>query len=264
MNRRSLSLIIIISTEIYIIIMLGFNCNLNQKDTLVEFFNNKSLSLNIKKKNINKNLNNSGEAKVGNIKSEVNENLKSDNEGLNKVCKNEINSDTQMTSDNEISNVDENKLYHEDLQSNRSSEYYEMKHELIREKINEERINYYDNKNYENDGGDVEGYKRITISNKKDIPVFKVATYEIKNNLTMSDKRKLLKVATKLNIKDYTKIKDFLYADNQKEGILNAIYLLEERLDEEDYQNVREIADRFVDMDKVEKNKKNWEMDFEK
>ena len=83
--------------------------------------------------------------------------------------------------------------------------------------------------------------------------VFKVATSEIQDNLTASDKIKLLYVSLQLGKEDYKKVEEYLYAKDAEEGVLKALKLLQRDLSKKEYEKVRKIAGKFIDMDAAEK-----------
>jgi hypothetical protein len=83
--------------------------------------------------------------------------------------------------------------------------------------------------------------------------VFKVSTGQIKEDLTNFDKIKLLHVSMKLAKEDYEKVKEYLYAQNAEDGVLKALKLLQENLPKEEYEKVRKIASKFIDMDAAER-----------
>jgi hypothetical protein len=83
--------------------------------------------------------------------------------------------------------------------------------------------------------------------------VFKVDTGDIEENLTTSDKIKLLYISMKLDKTDYKKVEEYLYAEDAEDGVLKALKLLKEDLSEKEYEKVRKIAIRFIDMDAAER-----------
>jgi hypothetical protein len=83
--------------------------------------------------------------------------------------------------------------------------------------------------------------------------VFKVSTGEIKENLTNFDKMKLLHVSMKLGKEDYKQVKEYLYAQDAEEGVLKALKLLKVDLPKEEYEKIRKIAAKFIDMDAAER-----------
>lgn len=86
---------------------------------------------------------------------------------------------------------------------------------------------------------------------KRDIPVFKVSRAEINDSLTLSDKAKLLSIASKLSAVDYEKVRKYLESGTD-EDVKKAIKLLKERLSEKDYDRVKEVAKKVINMDVVE------------
>jgi hypothetical protein len=82
--------------------------------------------------------------------------------------------------------------------------------------------------------------------------VFKVSTGKIIENLSISDKVRLLYVSMQLGKENYKKVEAYLYADNAADGVLKALKLLREELAEEEYKKVRKIAGKFIDMDAAE------------
>ncbi|MGH4119203.1 hypothetical protein [Clostridium sp.] len=88
---------------------------------------------------------------------------------------------------------------------------------------------------------------------KNEQSVFKVSTGKIIENLTAADKIKLLYVSIKLGKEDYKKVKNYLYAQDAEDGVLKALKLLKENLSEKEYEKVRIIAGKFIDMELAEK-----------
>lgn len=104
--------------------------------------------------------------------------------------------------------------------------------------------------------GNSQGQDNKSVNNKDDssggeVPVFKVSKAKISESLTLSDKAKLLSVASKLSAVDYEKINKYL-GDSSDQNVKNAIKLLKERLSEKDYEKVKEVAKKFINMDVVE------------
>ena len=83
--------------------------------------------------------------------------------------------------------------------------------------------------------------------------VFKVSTGKILGSLTTSDKIKLFYVSMHLDKEEYKKVEKYLYAEDAEDGVLKALKLLREDLSEKEYEKVRKIAGRFINMDMAEK-----------
>ncbi|MGH4138512.1 hypothetical protein [Clostridium sp.] len=83
--------------------------------------------------------------------------------------------------------------------------------------------------------------------------VFKVSTGKIQENLTAGDKIKLLYVSFKLGKENYKKVEEYLYADDAEDGVIKALKLLKEDLSTKEYEKVRKIAGKFINMDAAER-----------
>ncbi|MBW9171829.1 hypothetical protein K2F43_11475 [Clostridium estertheticum] len=103
-------------------------------------------------------------------------------------------------------------------------------------------------KNEEEDS--LENYYKYIEKNEK--AVFKVSASKIEENLTTSDKIKLLYVSMKLDKEEYKKVKEYLYAKDVEGGVLKALKLLKKDLSEKEYDKVRKVAGRFIDMNLAE------------
>ena len=113
----------------------------------------------------------------------------------------------------------------------------------IKEMSNETRLTTENNS--------IESYYNYIKKNEQ--PVFKVSTGKIMESLTTSDKIKLLYVSMHLGKEEYNKVERYLYAEDAEAGVLKALKLLREDLSEKEYEKVRKIAGRFIDMDIAER-----------
>ena len=100
--------------------------------------------------------------------------------------------------------------------------------------------------------------KKVVNENEKvarmeTVSVFKISKDNIKSKLSLADKEKILNAATKLSPVDYAKIKKYIESEDSEEGIKMAMKLLKERLAEKDYNKVREVASKFLNMELIEK-----------
>lgn len=102
------------------------------------------------------------------------------------------------------------------------------------------------------DSGD-EANKSIENGDKTDAQVFKVSREEIKDKLTLSDKQKILSVARKLSPSDYEKINQYINNEDGNQGVIDAVKLLRDRLSDKDYEKIKEVAGKFLNMEVVEK-----------
>ncbi|MCB2297746.1 hypothetical protein [Clostridium tagluense] len=104
--------------------------------------------------------------------------------------------------------------------------------------------------------GKEDSQEELNYNTKKQAQsVFKVSTGKIQENLTTSDKVKLLYVSLQLGKENYKKVEEHLYAVDAEEGVLKALKLLKDDLSEKEYEKVRKIAGKFIDMDAAERLK---------
>ncbi|MBU3159321.1 hypothetical protein KPL37_06090 [Clostridium frigoris] len=107
-----------------------------------------------------------------------------------------------------------------------------------------------DIKKNDGDKNSLENYYNYIEKNEKS--VFKVSASKIKEKLTSSDKIKLLCISMKLNKEEYKKVQGYLYAKDAEDGVLKALKLLKKDLSEKEYDKVRKLAGRFIDMNLAE------------
>lgn len=96
--------------------------------------------------------------------------------------------------------------------------------------------------------------KKNTTDNKE---VFKMDTEIIVKNLTSKEIRDILKLSKSLNIKEFLQMKDYLFESNREKALLEAINLLQSALTEDEYEEAKRIADRFIYVDVAEEMAKN-------
>lgn len=129
---------------------------------------------------------------------------------------------------------------------------------VIKDEMKDEKSNNYTSVKSSNteitkndeDEDSLENYYNYIDKNEKS--VFRVSASKIKENLTTSDKIKLLYVSTKLDTEDYKKVQEYLYAKDAEDGVLKALKLLKKDLSAKEYDKVRKVAGRFIDMNLAE------------
>lgn len=184
---------------------------------------------------------------------------------------NDSNTSKQNTNMKQEANKDENKGKNEINQANSpavTDAYKSFKMNEISEKMQQDKKVFFEESDKAVEAkkvADKESSKKTssedTVSEnvKKDsanysgdsTPVFKVSKSKIKDKLTLSDKEKLLSVAAKLSAVDYEKINKYLQ-NGSDEDIKNTIKLLKSRLSDKDYEKVKVVAEKFINMDVVE------------
>ena len=91
-----------------------------------------------------------------------------------------------------------------------------------------------------------------TTKKEETKPVFKVSAGSIEKSLSAIDKAKLLFIGSKLSTVDEGRVKDYLSDNNPEEGVRKAYKLLQQRLNEEDLNKVKEILEKYINIDAVE------------
>lgn len=194
---------------------------------------------------------------------------------VNNAVKNDLNNtESKKSSTIEKSDTGSNKIN----TYNHTEKYKNFKMDTISQQIREDKnvfLSSGENSDYENKNPKNTGEKKDTINegmkennqhseekssnesessnsnSSKDVPVFKIAKSKVKDSLTFSDKEKLLFIASKLSVVDYDKINKYLQ-NGSDEDIKNTIKLLKERLSDKDYEKVKEVAEKFINMDSIE------------
>jgi len=82
--------------------------------------------------------------------------------------------------------------------------------------------------------------------------VFKVESGKILKSLSLSEKTKLLLLRKKISPVDYAQINNYLLDENKTRGIINTFTLLKARLSDEDYNEVKDIASKYINVDYIE------------
>ncbi|MGK0468256.1 hypothetical protein [Clostridium sp.] len=109
----------------------------------------------------------------------------------------------------------------------------------------------YDGGYVPKESNSLEDYNYTNEQNEQS--VFKVSTGKIMENLTSTDKIKLLYISIKLGRDNYKKVEEYLYASDAENGVLKALKLMKDNLSEKEYEKVRIIAGKFIDMEEAEK-----------
>jgi hypothetical protein len=84
---------------------------------------------------------------------------------------------------------------------------------------------------------------------KSNVPVFKVSKNEIMDKLSFIDKAKILAISKSLSPGDFNKLQEDINDNDEKKGMTNAAQLLKTRLSEDDFDNMKNIASKFINLD---------------
>ena len=230
MNKKILSIIVILCTIISVTIMLFSNkVNIKEESTKdrIEVVNDIG---NLHKKTI------AIEAKRNVLKNEESNTSKIKNPDINI---DNINNSKQNESHN-VNNAKNN----DSIDKNNIT--YDIKN--VNKTVQKSDIN--DKNMTSSEKGDVT--KDTNTLLKQDVSVFKVSKWRVQDSLTLLDKEKLLSVVMKLSPVDYKKITQYLQ-NGSNEDIKNTIKLLRERLSDKDYKKIMEVAQKFINIDVVER-----------
>lgn len=86
---------------------------------------------------------------------------------------------------------------------------------------------------------------------KNDVPVFKVSKDQIMDKISFTDKAKILSISKSLSPEDFNKLQEDISDDDEKKGLLNAMELLKKRLNNDDFNKMKNIASKFINLDSL-------------
>ncbi|MCY6958796.1 hypothetical protein [Clostridium brassicae] len=181
------------------------------------------------------------------------------NQNKRKLEKQDINKYKNDKSSSKNKGIEENK---EIIKENQKS--IVKNNESNKKKLEQQENNNKVNDNNEvNDNMNTPRDEQVNVENsrsdlkvqehKKKQPFFKVPTKDIRDNLTLRDKQKLILLARKLSPFDYSRIRMDLHCEDEEQGVRDAIILARQRLSHEDYQNIRNILEKFINIELIEK-----------
>jgi hypothetical protein len=217
MNRRIYSVTIVIYTILNIAALVIFNINNDN-------FNSNDVNIAISKNN---------------KKNEI-----YDNEDISMDIPKEY-KDTNIPQDLDEENKSEDKgALTEDLSKKRTQANREKQNQL--------------NKIYESDSEivkideiELDKYNKMVIEKSK---VMKIPVDELENNLTILEKAKIVSICKDLNDEDYSEINEFLTYKDERLAVLRTLNVIENKIDEEQVEELKQIFSKYIDMDKVEGN----------
>ncbi len=216
MNRKEYSVIIILYTIVNIIALVSFNISNENLDYKEE----------------NKVIAKTGE-KAENYNKEITTGIEKENM--------DANTSQDLIKDNEINEtiVLDEELEKRRIQANREkqnqlNEMYKSDYEIV--KIDEIEFDKYN--------------KQVKEKNK----VMKVPPEELIDELTISEKAKIIGICKELDEEDYSEINEFLTYNNERLAVLRTLNVIERKVDEEQIEELKKIFSKYIDMNKVEGN----------
>ncbi|MEW8994778.1 hypothetical protein [Clostridium sp.] len=102
-------------------------------------------------------------------------------------------------------------------------------------------------------GGEVE-FDKYDKEIKEKSKVMKVPAEELINELTFSEKAKIMSICKELNEEDYSEISEFITYNDERLAVLRTLNVIANKVDEEQIEELKEIFSKYIDMDKVEGN----------
>ncbi len=216
MNRKGYSVIIILYTIVNIIALVSFNIS----------------NENLYYKEENKVIAKSSE-KAENYNKEITTGIEKENMDAN-------------TSQDLIKNngVNETSVSDEELKKRRIEANRERQNQL-------NQIYKSDNEIVKTDEIEFDKYNKQV---KEKIKVMKVPPEELIDELTISEKAKIIGICKALNEEDYSEINEFLTYNNERLAVLRTLNVIERKVDEEQIEELKKIFSKYIDMDKVEGN----------
>ena len=216
MNRKGYSVTIILYTIVNIIALVSFNISNENLDYKEE----------------NKVIAESNE-KVENYNKEITTGIEKENMDAN-------------TSQDLIKNngVNETIVSDEELEKRRIEANREMQNQLNQIYKSDNEIVKFDEIEFD------EYNKQVKEKNK----VMKVPPEELIDELTISEKAKIIGICKDLNEEDYSEINEFLTYNNERLAVLRTLNVIERKVDEEQIEELKKIFSKYIDMDKVEGN----------
>ncbi|MCB2359610.1 hypothetical protein [Clostridium estertheticum] len=169
---------------------------------------------------------------------------------VNNLHKPEVAEYTKHSNSRTANNEGVKVLIRDNMQEKKLSSNYKNEEEKVSGSSSNVISSDLDTKKNEEEKDSLENYYKYIEKNEK--AVFKVSASKIEENLTTSDKIKLLYVGMKLDKEEYKKVKEYLYAKDVEGGVLKALKLLKKDLSEKEYDKVRKVAGRFIDMNLAE------------
>jgi len=102
--------------------------------------------------------------------------------------------------------------------------------------------------------GDEVEFDKYDKEIKEKSKVMKVPAEELINELTFSEKAKIMSICKELNEEDYSDISEFITYNDERLAVLRTLNVIENKVDEEQIEELKKIFSKYIDMDKVEGN----------
>lgn len=94
---------------------------------------------------------------------------------------------------------------------------------------------------------------KLKQSSSEEMIIFKVPKGELLTSISKEDKVKILSFMDKISPYDYARINNYSKSQVENSEIINIMRILKTRLSSEDYYEIRDIAARYIYIEKLEK-----------
>lgn len=154
--------------------------------------------------------------------------------------------------DKESSN-DEKEEIHQDSDKNQTESSSQDQENNLKEN-NKNETSENSDKNGQNDDSEPQSQNENStdLSSKSTClnasELFRVNSQSIIGKLSVSDKAQLLYIISKISKNDYKTIQNYLQNEDDAEGIVDTMKLLKKDLSQNDYDRVRDVASKFIDL----------------
>lgn len=190
--------------------------------------------------------------------SNENLNYKEENKVIAKSNEKDENYNKEIPTDIQKEYIDAN-TSQDSAKSDETKESVVLDEDLVRRRIQANReIQNKPNEIYKSDNEIVKAdeieFEKYNKEIKEKSKVMKVPAEELVNKLTFSEKAKIMSICKELNEEDYSEISEFLTYNDERLAVLRTLNVIENKVDEDQIEELKEIFSKYIDMDKVEGN----------
>lgn len=184
----------------------------------------------------------------GKLQENSKQNLSSEQSDVNKWKQKTQNNQANKQSSYKLNSQNENTM---DTKRDSSEE--------LNSDLNKQNISSNDSELENNYDHNVNGEdnNKNSIFDEESVPtvsIFKIDKNTILNNISMTDKAKLIYLSRKLSIEDYDYIQQDMKSSNEIEASKDIFTILKKKLSNSDYEKVKNILSPYIDVDYIDKN----------
>ena len=150
----------------------------------------------------------------------------------------------------EIESEDLNRLL--EIIENKEKHIVEKKNDIAKEEV-KSREEVKNNKKEENKSEEKLKTEELPTTEKfqveEEVAVFKIDKNLIAGSLSFAEKKNLAKIVSTLSMNDYALIIESIKNDGELECVIEVNQILRERLDEKEYNLIKEILEPYINLD---------------